>query len=98
MNWKPLEDIDIELDLNTDTVLFYYEDYFRLLKMSGLVKIYNDLKNDFSAFFCLYKRIKKEGLNKHDIIVMVKCQQPLKEVEHRVDLFSDFIRGQQLQK
>jgi hypothetical protein len=67
---KPLEDIAIELDLDTDTVLYYYEDYLRLLKMGWLVGIYNDLKKDFSVFFYLYKRIKKEGLNKHDITVL----------------------------
>jgi transposase len=59
---KPLEDVAIEFDLDTDTVLYYYEDYLRLLKMGWLVGIYNDLKNDFPIFFCLYKRIKKGGL------------------------------------
>jgi len=49
-------------------------------------------------FFYLYRRVKKEGLNKHDIKVLVKNQQDLKFMEHRVDLYSDFIRGQQLQK
>ena len=94
----PLEDVAIELDLDTDTVLFYYEDYLRLLKMGWLVKIYKDLKNDFPLFIYLYKRIKKEGLKKHDIKSLVKNQQDLKFMEHRVDLYSDFIRGQQLQK
>src|SRR3954470_9416793 len=61
---KPLEDVAIELDLDTDTVLFYYKDYLRLLRMGWLVKIYYDLKNDFPIFFYLYKRTKKEGLNK----------------------------------
>ena len=41
---KPLEDVAIELDLDTNTVLYYYKDYLRLLKMGWLVKIYNDLK------------------------------------------------------
>jgi len=94
----PLEDVAIELDLDTDTVLFFYEDYLRLLKMGWLVKIYKDLKNDFPLFIYLYKRIKKEGLNKHDIVVLIKNQQYLKFMEHRVDLYSDFIRGQQMQK
>src|SRR4029079_5953575 len=67
----PLEDVAIELDLDTDTVLFYYEDYLRLLKMGWLVKIYKDLKNDFPLFIYLYKRIKKEGLKKHDIKSLV---------------------------
>jgi transposase len=96
---KPLEDVAIELDLDTDTVLFYYEDYLRLLKMDWLFKIYNDLNKDFPLFIYLYKRIKKEGLlNKHDITDLVENQQDLKFMEHRVDLYNDFIRGQQLQK
>jgi len=66
--------------------------------MGWLVKIYKDLKNDFPLFIHLYRRIKKEGLNKHDITVLVKNQQNLKFLEHRVDLYSDFIRGQQMQK
>jgi len=37
-------------------------------------------------------------LNKQDVTNLVKTQQQLKELDHRVDLYSDFIRGQQLQK
>ena len=55
-----LEDVAIELDLDTDTVLLYYEDYLRLLKMSWLVKVYNDLKKDFLLFVYLYRRMKKD--------------------------------------
>jgi hypothetical protein len=95
---KPLEDVAIEMDLDTKTILFYYENYLRLLKMGWLVKIYNDLKNDFPIFLCLHKRIKKEGLSKYDIAVLVKSHQQLQEMEHRVNLYSNFIRGQQLQK
>jgi len=66
--------------------------------MALLVKIYNDLKKDFLIFIYLYKRLRKEGLNKQDITVLVKNQQDLKFMERRVDLYSDFIRRQQLQK
>ena len=66
--------------------------------MSRLVKIYNDLKNDFPLFIYLYKRVRKEGLNKKDISILLKSQQELKFMERRVDLYNDFIRGQQLQK
>lgn len=45
----------------------------------------------------LYKRIKKDGLNKQDITELMKNQQCLKDLEHRVELYSDFIRGQQSQ-
>jgi transposase len=93
-----LEDIAIEMDLDTDTVLFYRREYYRLLKMEWLFKIYNDLKKDFPMFFYLYKRIKKEGLSKQDISSLVKNQQMLKELDHRVELYSEIIREQQLQK
>ena len=42
--------------------------------------------------------MKKEGLNKQDIATLLKNQQDLKSMEHRVDLYSDFIKEQQLQK
>jgi hypothetical protein len=37
-------------------------------------------------------------LSKQDIVSLLKSQQQLKEMEHRVDLYVEFIRGQQLQK
>ena len=37
-------------------------------------------------------------MNKQDVTNLIKTQQRLKELDHRVDLYSDFIRGQQLQK
>ena len=45
--------------------------------MGWLVKIYNDLKKDFPIFIYLYMRVKKEGLNKQDISVLLKSQQDL---------------------
>jgi len=38
------------------------------------------------------KELKKEGLNKQDIKDMIKNQQQLKEMEHRVQLYGDFIQ------
>jgi hypothetical protein len=52
----------------------------------------------FPLLIYLCQRIKKEDLNKHDIAVLVKSQQPLKYLNHRVELFNDFIRRHQLQK
>jgi len=57
---KALEDVANEMDLDTDTVLSFYKDYLRLVKMDWLFKIYNDLNKDFSMFYYLYQRIKKE--------------------------------------
>jgi len=66
--------------------------------MGWLVKLYKNLNNDYPLFIYLYQRMEKECLNKYDITVLVKSQQDLKFMEHRVDLYSEFIRGQQLQK
>jgi hypothetical protein len=56
---KSLADVTIELDIKSNTVLDFYNDYLRLTRMNGLTIIYNDLKNDFPIFFRLYRRIKK---------------------------------------
>ena len=60
--------------------------------------IIQDLKHDFPFFIYLYRRIKKERLNKKDIATILKNHQELKFMDCRVKLYNDFIRGQQLQK
>jgi hypothetical protein len=55
--------------------------------MGMLVEIYKDLKKDFPLFIYLYKRIKKERFNKHDITVLVKSQQDFKFMEMQVELY-----------
>ena len=40
----PLEDVAIELDIESPTVLCYYEDYLQLVNMGRLVNIYKELK------------------------------------------------------
>ncbi len=42
-----LADVAIELDIKTDMVLNFHADYLRLMRMDGLIKIYNDLKKTF---------------------------------------------------
>ena len=76
-----LADVAIELDIKTDTVLSFYADYLRLVKMHGLVRIYDELGKDFPLFFHLYRRIKKEQLAKQDITNLVKGQQELRYME-----------------
>ena len=60
---KPLSDVAIELDIESSEVLDYYNDYLMLTRMNALIKIYNELKNDFPLFLHPYNRIKKESLN-----------------------------------
>ena len=72
-----LADVAIELDIKTDVVLNFHEDYLRLVRMDGLAFIYRELKNGFPIFFHLYRRIKKEGLSKDDITELVENQMEL---------------------
>jgi transposase len=69
---KPLSGVVIELDLDADTVLDYHGDYLRLVRMNSLLEIYKDLKDNWPVFMHLYKRIKKEGLNKQAITDLLK--------------------------
>ena len=73
----PLADVAIELDLETDTVLGYFCDYLRLERMRRLVKIHNELGKDLPLFLHLFRRIKKEGLNKQDIAELLEHQHLL---------------------
>jgi hypothetical protein len=95
---KDLADVAIELDLDTPTVLYYFGDYLRLLRMGSLVNMYNELKGDLSLFLHLYGRIKKEGLNKQDITELLKTQHRLLELGERVDLYNNHIWGLHAQK
>jgi hypothetical protein len=81
---KSLIDAVIELDLNTDRVRAYYSDYLDLTSRKKLTNIYSELKNDFPLFLHLYRRIKKEGLNKQDITDLLENQNKLKEMENRI--------------
>ena len=57
----PLADVAIELDIESPTVLCYYEDYLKLVNMRKLVTIYNELKDNLPLFLQLYRRIKRRG-------------------------------------
>ena len=68
----PLEDVAIELDIETPTVLCYYQDYLKLVNMERLVDIYKELKDDLPLFLQLYRRIKNESLSKQQIVELLK--------------------------
>ncbi len=97
-NKKSLVDVAINLDIETHLVLIFHADYLQLVRMRGLVDIYQELKKDWPLFFHLYKRIKREGLNKQDITDLLENQQRLVDMHKRVMLYTNHIQGQQLQK
>src|SRR5215210_1046751 len=68
----PLADVAIELDIESPTVLCYYEDYLKLVNMGRLVNIYKELKDDLPLFLQLYRRIKKERLSKPELEILLK--------------------------
>ncbi len=81
---KSLVDIVIELDLDSDQVRAFYYDYLDLTNRKKLTIIYRELKDDFPLFLHLFRRIKKEGLNKQDVTDLLKSQNNLKEMENRI--------------
>jgi hypothetical protein len=88
---KALEDVAIELDLDTDTVLSYHADYLRLVRMGDLVNIYKELQGDLSLFLDLFRRIRKERLSKKDIDELLKTQHLLSDSRKKADLYNNRI-------
>jgi len=90
---KPLTDVAINLDKDTDTILYYYRDYLRLVNMRRLVSIYEELKDDLPLFLYLYSRIKNERLNKQDITDIIEYQRQLKDLDKKVDFYNNQFEG-----
>ena len=88
---RPLTDVAIELDIESPTVLCYYEDYLKLVNMRKLATMYKELKGELQSFLQLYERIKKEGLGKQQIIELLKTPNRLLDLKDKVDLFNDHI-------
>ncbi len=89
---RPLTDVAIELDIETPTVIRYYEDLLKLENMERLVTVYKELKNDLPLFLNLYRRIKKEGLGNQQIVELLKTPNRLLDLKEKVDLFNNHIQ------
>ena len=88
---RPRLEVAIELDIESPTVICYYEDYLKLVNMRKLVAIYNDVKDDLPTFLRLYWRIKKERLSKPQITELLKTPNLLLDLGKKVDLFNNHI-------
>ena len=89
----PLTDVAISLDIDTNTVLYYYKDYLKLVNTRRLVAIYEELKDELPLFIYLYRRIKKERLNKQDITEIIEYQRQLKDLDKKIDFYNNHIKG-----
>jgi hypothetical protein len=74
---RSLADVVIELDIDTDTVLNYSEDYLILVRTNSFMAIYYELKDDLPTFIHLYRRIKEEKLTKQDITNLLQNSKDL---------------------
>jgi transposase len=72
---KSLTEVVITLDLEADTVLYYYKDYLRLNHLYKLVNLYHSLGRDLPLFLHLFNRIKEEGLSREEIAYMIDPKQ-----------------------
>ena len=93
---RTLADVAIELDIKSNAVLDFYSEYLSLTRMDWLVKIYNELKNDFPLFLHLYNRIKKEWLNKQTITDLLQNHNKLIHLNEQVEFYNNHIKEQQL--
>ncbi len=78
---RPLTEVAIELDIESSTVICYYEDYLKLVNMGRLVAVYHEIKGDLPLFLHLFRRVKKEGLNKQDIGELLENQTRLVDLQ-----------------
>lgn len=85
---RPLTEKAIDLDIDSPTVIYYYGDYLKLLNMRKLVTIYNETKDDMPLFIDLYRRIKKEELNKRRIVELLKTPNRLLDLKEKVELYN----------
>ena len=88
---KILADVAIELDIKSSTVLDIYSDYLMLTRMNILVKVYAELKNDFPLFLHLFRRIKKERLNKQNITELLQNQNKLLDLNEQVSYYNNHL-------
>jgi hypothetical protein len=93
---RSLANVVIELDIKSSAILNIYRDYLMLTRMSILVKVYDELKDDFPLFLHLFRRIKKERLNKQDITELLQNHNELIDLNEQVDFYNNHIREQQL--
>ena len=77
---KTLSGVVVEIDLDANTVLDYYGDYLRLVRMNDLFGIYKDLKDKWQLL-CISRRIKKEGLSKEGITDLIQTPQRLTDLK-----------------
>ena len=91
MQNKSLPEIIVSLDIDVNTVQAYYCDYLRLMNMKNLVDIYKEIGPDLPLFLYLYRQIKKEQLNKHEIADLIQNQRKFIDMETTIDLLYNHI-------
>ncbi len=93
-----LTDVAIELDIESPTVLCYYQNYLKLFNMRKLVCVYNEIRDDLPLFLQLYRRIKEEGLGNQQITELLGTPNHLMNLKKKVNLFNDHIWNLHLKK
>jgi transposase len=81
---KSLTEVVITLDLEADTVLYYYKDYLRLNHVYKLVNLYHNLGKDLPLFLHLFNRMKEEGLSREEIAYMIEIQSNIADKQETV--------------
>jgi transposase len=91
MQDKKLPEIIVSLDMDVQTLQAYHCDYLRLMNMKNLVDIYNEIGSELSLFLYLYKIVKKEGLNKQEIVELIQNQRKFVDLKKTIVLLHNDI-------
>ena len=91
MQNNSLPEIVVSLDIDVQTAQAYYCDYLRSMNMKNLVDIYNEIGPDLPLFLYLYRQIKKEELNKQEIVKLIQNQRKFIDMEKAIDLLYNHI-------
>ena len=59
--------------------------------MKNLVDIYIEIGPDLPLYLYLYRQVKKEGLNKHEIVELIQNQRKFIDMEKTIDLLHNHI-------
>ena len=69
---KNLVDVVIALDLPPEDVRIMYREFLGLKNMHKLVEVYDEMQNYLPSFLELFRLIESRGINKNDIIDVLK--------------------------
>jgi hypothetical protein len=91
---KTLVDVAVSLNLTQPEVTQFYREYWDLMKLHCLNKIYEDLGEDIGAFLKLYALCNSAGFDKKRVVELLKmADDNLQGFEYRYNLIKEEVNA-----